>query len=80
MDLKREFSRVLPATDWAKLRIEPLLMHVTTLERVLLAPKFSREQSRLRRGVGMFHSDLVYLRTNIKALKDLLAIEKRRSK
>lgn len=76
-ELKREFSRVRPGTNWAKLRIQPLLEHATFLERLLRSPKFSRESSRLRKGVAMFHSDLVYLRANIKALKEILAAEKR---
>src|SRR5687767_9053286 len=56
--LKREFSRIPPATDWSKLRIEPMLDHVASLERLLRSLKFSREIARLRKGVGMFHSDL----------------------
>jgi len=31
--------------------------------------------ARLRRGVVMFHSDLIYLRENVKALKEILKIE-----
>lgn len=77
VDLKREFSRIRGSTDWTKLRVEPLLEHVTSLERLLRSPKFSRENARLRKGVAMFHSDLVYLRANIKVLKELLAAEKR---
>lgn len=77
VDLKREFSRVSVTTDWTKLRIEPLLKHVTALERLLISAKFSRENARLRKGVAMFHADLVYLRTNIKVLKEILAAEKR---
>jgi hypothetical protein len=68
-ELKKEFSGVASPTDWTKLRIEPLLDHVKSLERLLRSPKFARETARLRRGVAMFHSDLVYLRENVKALK-----------
>ncbi|HEY0864673.1 MAG TPA: hypothetical protein VGD97_11255 [Lacunisphaera sp.] len=75
--LKKEFSCVRSSTDWTKLRIDPLLKHVTSLERLLSSPKFSREIARLRNGVSMFHADLVYLRVNIKALKDILAVETR---
>jgi hypothetical protein len=75
--LKKEFSGVASTTDWTKLRIEPLLEHAKFLERLLRSPKFSRETSRLRRGVVMFHSDLVYLRENVKALKEILKIEMR---
>jgi hypothetical protein len=77
MELKREFSTVASTTNWTKLRIEPLLEHVKSLERLLQSPKFARETERLRRGVVMFHSDLVYLRENVKALKEILRIEKR---
>jgi len=75
--LKRESSGVASATDWTKLRIEPVLEHVKFLERLLRSPKFSRETSRLRRGVEMFHSDLVYLRENVIALKQILDVERR---
>lgn len=74
--LRREFSRLNTSTDWATLRIDPLIKHVTRLERLLSSPEFAREHSRLRNGVAMFRSDLVYLRANIKALKDRLAAEK----
>jgi hypothetical protein len=73
--LKKKFSGVASTTDWAKLRIEPLLNHVRSLERLLLSPKFARETARLRRGVVMFHSDLAYLRENVKALKEIFQIE-----
>jgi len=74
-ELKKKFSGVASTTDWTKLRIEPLLDHVKSLERVLRSPKFARETARLRRGVVMFHSDLIYLRQNVKALKDILEVE-----
>lgn len=77
LELKREFASVVRATDWTTLRIQPLLEHVTALERLLRSPKFSREHARLRKGVAMFHADLVYLRANIKALKEILAAERR---
>lgn len=76
-ELKKEFSGVASATDWTRLRIEPLLDHVKSLERLLRSPKFARETARLRRGVVMFHSDLVYLRENVKALKEILDVEKK---
>ena len=66
-ELKKEFSGVASTTDWVKLRIEPLLDHVKSLERLLRSPKFVRETVRLRRGVVMCHSDLIYLRENVKA-------------
>ena len=75
--LRQEFSGVASTTNWTKLRIEPLLDHVKSLERLLRSPKFARETARLRRGVVMFHSDLVYLRVNVKALKEILEVERR---
>jgi len=76
-ELKKEFSGVASTTDWRKLRIEPLLDHVKSLERLLRSPKFARETARLRMGVVMFHSDLVYLRENVKALKEILKVERK---
>jgi hypothetical protein len=76
-ELKKEFSAVASTTDWTKLRVEPLLNHVKSLERLLRSPKFARETARLRRGVVMFHADLVYLRENVKALKEILELERR---
>ena len=76
-ELKNEFSGLALTTDWTNLRIEPLLDHVKSLERVLRSPKFARETARLRRGVVMFHSDLIYLRENVKALREILAVEKK---
>jgi len=76
-ELKTEFSGIASTTDWTKLRIEPLLEHVKFLERLLRSPKFAQETARLRRGVVMFHSDLIYLRENVKALKQILYVEKR---
>jgi hypothetical protein len=75
-ELKKKFSGVASSTDWTKLRIEPLLDHVKALERLLRSPKFARETERLRRGVVMFHSDLVYLRENVKTLKKILEVER----
>jgi hypothetical protein len=70
--LKGDFSVLESGTDWTRLRVEPLLEHARSLHRVLRAAEFSRERSRLRTGVEMFHADLVYLRTNIAALKKVL--------
>ena len=76
-ELKKGFAGVASTTDWTKLRIEPLHDHVKSLERLLRSPKFARETARLRRGVVMFHSDLVYLQENVKALKKILEVERR---
>lgn len=76
--LKEEFSSLDSGTDWTRLRIEPLLRHAEALEHLLNSPDFSNEFSRLRKGVVMFHSDLVYLRENVKALEKMLESEKRR--
>lgn len=75
-DLKREFSELRPRTDWNRLRVEPLLKHVESLQAILESPRFSQEVSRLTRGTPMFHSDLAYLRENVKALQDVLRREK----
>ncbi len=47
---------------------------------MLSQPVFAKEYSRLRRGVLMFHSELVYLRDNVKALKSTLESENKRRK
>lgn len=76
--LREDFSKLGSSkTDWAKLRIEPLLKHVDSLEQLLNSKEFSREFSRLRKGVRLFHSDLVYLRENVKGLETLLNSEKK---
>jgi len=79
--LREEFSRLRSTkTNWIELRIEPLLRHLDSLEQLLRSKKYSREFSRLRKGVVLFHSDLVYLRENVKELEKLLQSEKRFSK
>jgi len=70
-NLRREFSKIDPSTDWIKLRVQPLLLHAKQLELVLK----SQGSSRLKRGVPMFHSDLVYLRKNVEGLKAVLRSE-----
>ncbi|HYA57655.1 MAG TPA: hypothetical protein VEH57_04225 [Thermoplasmata archaeon] len=76
--LRKEFSRVKVRTDWVRLRVDPVLKHAKELERLLSSRRFSAEFSRLTKGVALFHSDLVYLRTNVKALQKLLETEKAR--
>ncbi len=76
-ELKAEFSKLRsPRTNWIKLRIDPLLKHLDSLEQLLGLEEFSSESSRLRKGVVMFHSDLVYLRENVRALERVLQSEK----
>ena len=75
--LREDFSSIRSKTDWNKLRVDPLLAHARSLERLLQARQFARETSRLPRGVVMFHSDLVYLRENVKALKAILESERK---
>ena len=78
--LRKEFSREDSRTDWVRLRIDPVLQHARELERRVSSRKFSREFSRLTQGVALFHSDLVYLRTNVTALRNLLrAARKKRA-
>jgi hypothetical protein len=76
--LADEFSALDSGTDWTRLRIEPLLKHAEALEELLGSPGFSNESSRLRGVVVMFHSDLVYLRENVKALEKILESKKRK--
>ena len=76
-DLKAGFAAIEPKTDWTRLRIEPLLKHVGSLEGILKSKRFAGEVSRLRRGVSMFRSDLVYLRHNIRELRETLRVAQR---
>ena len=78
--LRKEFSQLELSTDWIRLRVDPTLRHAKELERRLFSKKFSGEFSRLTQGVSMFHSDLVYLRTNVQALAKLLETEKKRQR
>lgn len=76
--LREDFSNLRSTkTDWTKLRIEPLLKHLEVLEQLLHSREFSREFSRLTKGVELFHSDLVYFRINVKGLKKLLQSEEK---
>lgn len=75
--LREEFSAIEPRTDWTRLRIEPLLQHARALEGLLASARFSREFGRLRKGVVLFHSDLVYLRANVRELESLLRSEEK---
>ncbi len=75
--LKLEFARLEPKTDWTELRIKPLLSHAKQLDRLLKSRRFSGEIERLRRGVEMFHADLVYFRDNIRGLEKLLQKERK---
>lgn len=70
--LRAEFSQLHSQTDWTKLRVEPLLLHVKQLEQRLK----SQSSTRLSKGVKLFHSDLVYLRANVNGLKEILRSEK----
>jgi hypothetical protein len=77
IELKAEFAEIESVTDWYHLRIEPLLKHAGSLERLLRSPRFAKEVSRLRRGVVMFHSDLVYFRQNLQSLRMILEHERK---
>ncbi len=78
--LEGEFSAIDKGSDWARLRIEPLLRHAEALEQLLDSPDFSEESSHLRGIVVMLHSDLVYLRENVKALEKILEPKKSNKK
>ncbi len=75
--LKENFSYLGSKTDWIRLRLEPLLKHLESLEQLSESDKFSREFSRLKKGVELFHSDLVYFRTNVRGLEKILEAEKK---
>ena len=75
--LREDFAVLDSGTDWTRLRIDPLLKHLDSLEQLLNSGEFSREFSRLRKGVALFHSDLVYLRENVKGLEKLLQSERK---
>jgi len=75
--LREDFSNLGSKTNWTKLRIEPLLRHVESLELLLGSREFSREFSRLTKGVELFWSDLEYFRRNVKGLEKVLQSEKR---
>jgi len=76
-ELRENFSNLSSKTDWSELRIEPLLKHLRSLEQLLESKEFSRESSRLTKGVELFHSDLEYFRTNVRGLEKVLQSEKR---
>jgi predicted RNase H-like nuclease (RuvC/YqgF family) len=78
-ELRENFSNLRPKTDWTGLRIEPLLRHAESLERLLESREYSREFSRLTRGVEFFMSDLEYFRRNVKGLERILQSERRTS-
>jgi hypothetical protein len=73
--LREEFSHLNLPTDWVRLRVDPVLKHAKELEALVTSRRFSKEFSRLTKGVALFHSDLVYLRTNVQALRKLLRVE-----
>lgn len=76
--LRKEFSHLESPTDWVHLRVDPVLQHARELERLVSSRRFVDAFARLTKGVSLFHSDLVYLRTNVKELQILLRIEKKR--
>jgi prefoldin subunit 5 len=75
-ELAQDFARLDSRTNWARLRVAPVLKHARALEQILNSPKFSRELERLNRGVELFRSDLVYLRANVAGLERLLSSSK----
>jgi len=75
--IRDQFTAIESKTDWIRLRIEPLLEHAKSLERLMNTRRFAREIARLRRGVEMFHADLVYFRENVQGLTKVLESEKK---
>ena len=57
-----------------------MLKHLDSLEQLLHSEESSREFSHLRSDVQLFHSDLVYLRENVKGLEEILHSEKSTTK
>jgi hypothetical protein len=78
--LRKEFTKLKSNTDWAHLRVDPVLKHAGELRRLVSSRRFSSEFARLNKGVALFHSDLVYLRTNVKELQKLLETERKRKR
>ena len=76
LNLKSDFSKFEPSTDWVRLRIDPLLEHLKRLEALVR----SWESYPLRGAVPMLHSDLVYFRENLNGLKRVLVSEKKKSR
>jgi hypothetical protein len=75
--LREEFVTSGSTTDWARKRIDPLIAHARSLERLLGSGANSLSEARLSRGVEMLHADLVYLRTNVLGLKKILEAERK---
>lgn len=75
--MRSEFRNLPSSTDWNRLRVEPLLGLVQSLDGVLRSKRHSAQVARLTRGVSMFHSDLVYLRHNLRELEKTLERERR---
>jgi hypothetical protein len=76
--LRKDFASLgTTKTNWIELRIDPLLRHLDSLEQLLHSEEHSLESSRLRKGVALFHSDLVYLRDNVKGLERVLQSERK---
>lgn len=78
VEMRKEFASVPSKTDWNRLRVEPLLQHVTSLEAILRSKRHATQIARLTRGVSMFHSDLVYIQHNLRELEKTLEREKQR--
>jgi hypothetical protein len=74
--MRENFSSLSSKTNWTKLRIDPLIRHLELLEQLLGSREFSREFSRLTKGVEFFRSDLEYFRKNVKGLGKVLQSEK----
>jgi hypothetical protein len=76
-ELREDFTDLGTKTDWIGLRIDPLLKHLGSLEQLVVSEEFSQEFSRLRKGVELFHSDLVYFKKNVEGLEKILQSEKK---
>ena len=73
---RADIALLRPKSDWLRLRVDHLLRHARSLETVLRSTELSQGSHRLTRGVVFLHSDLVYLRTNVKGLEEIIRREK----
>lgn len=72
--LKQDLSERPAPPQWLRRRVEALIRHTKALEDILGTSELSKDSYRLRGGVVFLHSDLVYLRTNVKGLEELLRL------
>ena len=72
---RADLALLRPKSDWLRQRVDHLLRHARSLETILQSGELSQRSYRLTRGVVFLHSDLVYLRTNVKGLEEVIRRE-----